>query len=556
MITWLQTFLLKHNKWLFSGLLVVIIVTFVLTIGNQGFGHRSDNQVESREYYGYDLNNPRDMQTLGLHAQISAQLHPDLGVNAQSIQQYAILRVTGLGLANDLGLPQPSEEVLKAFIHQLSVFKDPSSDTFSADRYNRFVDYMKNYPNTDANTLSRVFIEDQRIDAVRKTLAGPGYVLSYEAKQGIRLNETTFELAYAKTNYSDFQPEIEADPEAIQAYYSSNPAQYEVPEQIQVSAVLFDQKDFIAQVETPSEADLTLYFQRNSVRYQNRPDPTKPEAEVAEVTLEDVRGRVLSDLQRERASEQALTAADNFQLALYKQKVGRQDKALSALIAQYKGTLVPQNRYSREEPLNNRNIPPAVAHSMWIYTSGDRYYSDIGESQNGGVILLFDALHDPKLPSFEEVSVQAEKDWRETERRRLFSEKAQAIEESLKLALGEGTLFKEAAEAEGLIVSEPEPFKSVNAPYELRRLQLWDSLRALNGPGLTNSVLTQNELSIGYLLARTESAEDLSQKAEELLSSSIEQRARNSGWDLLGAWMELTLEQTAPDLDTDSESVE
>ena len=37
MITWLQNFFLKHNKWLFGSLLVVIIVTFVLTIGPQSF---------------------------------------------------------------------------------------------------------------------------------------------------------------------------------------------------------------------------------------------------------------------------------------------------------------------------------------------------------------------------------------------------------------------------------------------------------------------------------------------------------------------------------------
>ena len=43
MISWSQTILQKHNKWLFSILLVVIIIAFVFTIGNTpgiGSGNR------------------------------------------------------------------------------------------------------------------------------------------------------------------------------------------------------------------------------------------------------------------------------------------------------------------------------------------------------------------------------------------------------------------------------------------------------------------------------------------------------------------------------------
>ncbi|MFP4541912.1 MAG: peptidyl-prolyl cis-trans isomerase, partial [Opitutales bacterium] len=58
MITRIQNYLLRHHKWFFSALLVVIIVAFVLTIGNQSIGGNQTMEVERREYYGYDIDNP------------------------------------------------------------------------------------------------------------------------------------------------------------------------------------------------------------------------------------------------------------------------------------------------------------------------------------------------------------------------------------------------------------------------------------------------------------------------------------------------------------------
>ena len=65
MITWIQNLLQKHHKWLFSILLIVIIIAFVFTIGNMPVGQGSSNEYGEKEFYGFDLN---DMQVTDMLA--------------------------------------------------------------------------------------------------------------------------------------------------------------------------------------------------------------------------------------------------------------------------------------------------------------------------------------------------------------------------------------------------------------------------------------------------------------------------------------------------------
>src|SRR5690606_25032106 len=126
-----------HNKWLFSALLIVIIVTFVLTIGNQSFfgGRAGMTQGERREYYGYDLNSPADQERMMRHGEISAMLHPELGVQGPAVQQYAVVRIAALGLANEMGIAAPSSDQVRAHLESLSIFQSQETGAFDPEMY-------------------------------------------------------------------------------------------------------------------------------------------------------------------------------------------------------------------------------------------------------------------------------------------------------------------------------------------------------------------------------------------------------------------------------------
>ena len=140
MISWLQTVMQKHYKWLFSILLVVIIVSFVFVIGNTGQGYSSGTQYESTKFYGYDLGrNSRDIDNFSKWISISLEL------NGQRNSQVAQVldRMVSLNLADSLNIPDPTSEQMKEYITNKSAFINPASGEFSSDAYLKFIDNLE-----------------------------------------------------------------------------------------------------------------------------------------------------------------------------------------------------------------------------------------------------------------------------------------------------------------------------------------------------------------------------------------------------------------------------
>lgn len=546
MITSLQTFFLKHNKWLFSALLVVIIVTFVLTIGNQSFfGGSSTVRAESREYYGYDLNSSDDLQAIGRNGAISAQLHPELGIRGPNLQQYSILRVSALGLANELGIQPPNSEQLEDYIQSLAIFQSPGGEGFDAERYNQFRSFMAARMGGEAS-LAKVLREDYRIAQVREAFAGPGYVVPFSIEQQYEQSETTWDVALAQRAYADFQPELDPDEETLRALYEADPARFSIPEKMEVSAARFQAEAFLDQVPAPTDSELEQYFNRYRFRYSE--PPAEGETEPAEVTLDAVRDEVVADYREEQARQLAQDASDQFATALYENQVARDSEAFTRLLEEYNGTLEPLPPFSRENPPLESGIDASAFNSMWIHATGDRYFSDIAPTADGAALLILEEVHPETIPLFEKVTAAVEEAWIAEERRRLFAEAAQEWESEIKQALAGGTSFQEAAEAAGFTVSDPEPFLRKETPVELSRLQLASELTGLGPEEASPIVLTRDSAAMVYV-EEMERPEVDSQSAEytAFLESELQARRDANGWSALNAWTDRTLQVSAPE---------
>lgn len=547
MITRLQTFFLKHNKWLFSALLVVIIVTFVLTIGNQSFfGGNPTARVESREYYGYDLNNPEDLRQLGLHGAISAQLHPELGVQGPRIQQYAILRVSALGLANELNINPPGSGQLESYIESLPVFQAQTGEGFDQQRYQQFRTFVAMQMGGEG-ALAKVLREDYRIGKVREAFAGPGYVVPFSVQQNYAQSETSWEVKLAQRGYADFQPELEPDEEELRAFYQEDPGRFTVPERLEVSAVRFRAESFLDAVAEPSGEELEQYFNRYRFRYQEQ--PVDNEAEPAEVTLEAVRGEVLADYRSEQATGLAREASDRFATTLYEQAIERQGDAFADLLQEHEATVEPLGAYSRGNPPGATDIPANAFESMWIHVSGDRYFSDLVSTTDGAAILLLDERLPENIPPFEEVAAEVEEAWAAEERRRLFAESAQDWEAQIHEALANGATFEEAASDAGFAVTSPESFLGKDTPTELLRLQVAAELVSLEPQQASPVVISGQAAAMIHVesVDRPE-VDSASEDFIAFLESELEARRANNGWAALNAWTDRTLQVSDPEL--------
>lgn len=505
MITTLQNFFLKHNKWLFGGLLVVIIVTFVLTIGPQSFfGSSGPQQRQSLKYYGYDLSSPADQRAMGFTAEISAILHPELRLRREQLMDYAYLRVAALGLADQLGIPNPDKDSLGSFVETLQIFQDPQTGKFSAESYRTMLDALQSNARFDRESVALVLREDYRISRVRDALGGPAYSLPFENRQDFIDRETSYTVTLAEFDYASFEPEIDASEEALTQFFNENPGRYEIPETISVTALLFKADAYMNEVPAPTQEALESYFTPRKAQYASQPEAdAEPVETPPEVTLAEVRDEVVADWQREQAAKIAAKKSEQFSLRLWQGGIMKDSDPYKALVEEFKVRSMPVPPYSRDQAPRMADAPAELLNSMWIYTSNPtRYFSDIAQIADGAVVLVTDGVTEARMPEFAEVEEAVTQDYKLAEKRRLFAEKGAELKQTIEAGL-ETTPFDELAQSLGLEVKPLEPFTGFNIPAELRTGSLWEQVRYLDKGELSDLILQADTGIFAYVVEKS-----------------------------------------------------
>ena len=512
MITALQNFFFKHNKWLFGSLLVVIIVTFVLTIGPQSFfGGNSSRQRESLEYYGYDLSSPADQRALAQAAEVSAILHPELRLNRQQTMDYAYLRLTALGLANQLGIPAPREKELQEYVESISIFQNRQTGEFSSETYNRILQALQGSDRFDRRTMGRVLREDYRIRKVRTALSGPDYTLPFAIKQDYLARETEYDLVLAHLDYNAFSPGLEISEEDLRSFFEENPARYEIPERLPVTALMFNASAYKEDVSEPSEEELRRFFSQNKARYEEALAPEKTaetedeeETEPEPVTFAMAREEVREDWMEEEASEIAARKSDQFSVRLWREKIKLGSSDYERLIEEFSVRTREIEPFARGNAPSVEEVPQELLSSMWMYsTNPDRYFSDVARISDGAVLLVTEGSTPSRMPSFDEVRDQVRAQYRESEKRRLFAAKGQELRSQFRDNLPDEDFASLAAEA-GLEVEDPEPFQGASVPQDLRRSEIWEEAQHLSEGRISNMVINNERGSFAYMASRTE----------------------------------------------------
>jgi len=533
MITRLQSFFLKHNKWLFGSLLVVIIVTFVLTIGPQSFfGSQGPQQRQSLKYYGYDLSSEADQRAMAFSAELSAILHPELRLGREQLMEYAYLRVAALGIADQLGIPQPGREALARHVETLRIFQDPATGEFSPQTYQSVLDALQTSARFSRESIAAVLREDYRIARVRSALSGPDYTLLFEARQDFIDEGTAFTFELAHFDFAAFQPDIEPSEEELLRFYNENPGRYETPENLSVRALLFEAAAYLGETGEPSEADLEAHFAANRGRYEaERPAPEEAEEALPELTLGEVRDTVVAEWRMEQAKRIAARKGEQFSVRLWREEVALDSPQFEQLLKEFSVRVREIAPYTREQPPAGTGIPAQLFNSMWIYTNNPkRYFSDIAQLPDGAVVLVSTGLSPARLPAFEEVWASVEADYRRAEKRRLFAEEGQRLRGELQQRIAEAP-FAEAAAALGLELETPESFTGATVPFQVRRAGLWDQVQFLEQGAVSPMILQDNRGTFAFVAER--SIPEVDAAGEEFLAFVAERRgflSETMGW--------------------------
>jgi len=533
MITWLQTIFLKHNKILFSILLAVVIMTFVLTIGNQSFfGTDTAREVRRMEFFGYNLANEADVARISQGAQLSAALNPDLRLQRSGLEEYAYSRIAALGVANRIHIPAPSEEQMKTFIQEKRDFQDQEGN-FDPERYNRFVEMLSNSGRYSRETIARVLREDFRIERVKEALGGPGYLLPFEAKKAYEEDETTWSLAVAERSYADYNPGVDPDEEALRNFYDQSPERYRIPELIALNVIKFPLENYLNQVETPDEPTLRAYFERNRQEFEPEDNNETEAEEAASITFAEARPEVVEAVRRERARRLAAEAADKLTVTLWRQNIEKGSEAYQSLLNDMKVEISRLPAYARTQPPVQTGVPRELLDAAWLLVDSERYFSDLAQTDDGAVVLIFEKVIESRIAPFEEIRSQVENDYLAQEKRRLFTESGEEIHQSLIASLNEGKTFAEAAEEVGLPVNRFENFKGMEPPQSIR-FGIFEQARELEEGELSEMVFSGSSGRFVYVLKKEVPQIDLeSEEVGEKYDQLRTQLGNFDGWSMI-----------------------
>ncbi len=472
MISWIQKYFQKHIKLVMLVMLFIIGLPMVFIYSqSSGIGH-GESRVREQKFFNVNLANQEQASRVFRDAELSAYLRAGYAaLQGGQLQQYALQRVAGLALADELHLPVPTAEQVSKHTATLRAFQNQQGQ-FDNSAYTRFGDTLKS-PNSPFKVadVTRVLSDDARLSELGKVLGGPGYVLPADIKQQLARIDSTWTIQVAEVDYNGFSPAINPAEDVLKKFHDENAFRYEVPARPRLSLVEFKAASYNPP-GAPTEEELRAFYNANRASFPAPADPAKKDvaANLAtpDATTDDfpkVRAQVETALRDVASRHLASQAANELTVALYERRANLKPNSaeLGAFLAGIKHPAVPVAPFAPDNPPADRTWLGSYADAI-SKLSADRPVSDALPTPDGFVVMLWNESLPSYKPLFADVKDRVLADYRETEKRRLFIEQGAALKAKLQAA---GTGFAAAAEAAKLPVKSFANFTLRQPPQDL-----------------------------------------------------------------------------------------
>lgn len=467
MFYWLQVKFQKHFRWLFIVVMVIVCVSFVFTVGNFSFQDvTAESNSKPLDFYGYNLNSSIEIEALSKSTGLEHLLNHGRSLDPQSQQTALLTRAVYLSLADQLQLGNPTMEQTQEFLRDRPFFKD-SNEKFDPQSYNRFLENFTISGNFSQSEVIKIVQDSYRIAQVKEALMGPGYALSQEAERLLQEQRTDWKLQTAYLDYAKFSPEILILEDEIEEYYQENKFNHRTPEKIKSSYVQFDYKNFVHQIDSPSEELLRAFFMVNSYRF-DRPDGVDLEKTLV---FEDIDRTVIEkEYRNDKAQEKAEEVAYQFITRLYEDAITYQSGAFTALLKENGLTLVSLEAFPKDSLSKVSQLPAKIVRQLTELPS-NRYFTDVEGMQNGVQVAFLEQILPAEIPPLENIKQSVIADLEKRQKDELFALKGESLVDQFK-SLKSSQEFFEKAEQEGLVVEEMISFVGNDIPSQFPRTLL------------------------------------------------------------------------------------
>ena len=558
MITWIQRYFHKHFKFVFLLVLAAMAIPLIVIFSPSSGAGRVGGKLNERPFFNVNLGNEEQASRLFTDGTLSAQLRA--GYNAlegAQLQHYALQRVAGLAVADELHLPAPTTDQVANYVATLRAFQNESGQ-FDQRKYTAFGDSLKaskGYTIADGN---RVLRDDTRLELLRKVISGPGYVLAQDVRQQLIRSDSTWTVQVATVDYAAFNPVIPAGDEALKKFYEENSFRYEVPVRPRLSYVEFKGEEFMPP-GSPTEADLRAFYNANLTSFpvpaasspNGSPDTDKkavPDAPGDSFTK--VRTQVETALKNSVSARFAVKAANDLTVALYDKKLAANSPELAEFLAAQHRPAMPIAPFAPDTPPANMPWLANYAEQISKLTK-ERFFTDPLPTSNSFVILLWNDTLPAYKPIFAEVRERVAADYKDGEKRRLFIERGRALRAQLQAAAKSGpAAFGSVAAAEKLPVKSYANFTLGKPPQDLPYTVL-GALRTLEAGDVSEMVATGDQGILVY--TQEKKLPDLSPgnpRYTELQKQLMLFTAGTNQNTFLGELVESELKKTTPETAT------
>jgi peptidyl-prolyl cis-trans isomerase D len=467
MISWIQRSFQRHFRVVFGVLLAVTIISFIFTIGSTPGIGRADRREVVRDYFGHNLESKEQFDAMFNDARLSAYLQFGGSLGADRLQDYVLIRVAALHLADQMHLPAPSTAEITDFIKALPIFTGANGQ-FDVSRYDSFRSEFKAGSASEAD-LARVIADDVRAVKVQRMLGGPGYILPGDVRNTLAQVDTEWTIASAAADYASFDPGITLTDAELNKFFTDNTFRYTIQPKIAVDYVDFPATAYLPK-QAPTPSEVKDYYDAHPAQFRKpaalKTPPAKPDPAADFAAAEP---QVRAALQLEKAKRAALNAASDFAYSLYEDKVAR-GPALDAFLAAHKlaaASLKPFDRESGPAELGGSSEIASAAFGL----NADRFYSEAVPSPDGAVVLLWKASFPAHPPTLAEVRDKVRVDAIDQLKRKRFIELGAALRAGIEKRLAAGETFEKAAEAAGgplkLALKTYPPFTFVKKPQDV-----------------------------------------------------------------------------------------
>ncbi|MEJ1973847.1 MAG: peptidyl-prolyl cis-trans isomerase [Lacunisphaera sp.] len=466
MISWIQKYFQKHFRLVFLVVLIAIGLPMVAIYSASGGSRGESIKVLERPFFNVNLDSPEQVRRLTTDGELSVFLRAGYpALQGAQLQQYALQRVTGLALADQLHLPAATPEQVAKFVPTLRAFQNESGQ-FDQSAYTRFADSLKSSPGgaTTAD-VNRVLRDDVRLADLAKILGGPGYVQPVDVKLQLSRADSSWTVQVASLDYAAFSPTLNPTEDALKKFHAENAFRYDVPVRPKLSIVELKAADFRPPV-APTEEQLRAFYNANIASFPAPADADKKAAATAD-NFPKVRTQVEAALLNAASRRLASQVANQLTIAIFDKKLAANSPELAAYLAAQGHPAAPLAAFAPNHPPADKPWLAGYASAI-SRLSRERHFSDPLASPEGYVVLLWNDNLPAYTPSFLEVHDLVAADYRASEKRRLFIERGNALKAQLQAAAKTApTGFADKAAAEKLAVKTYANFTLSSPPPDL-----------------------------------------------------------------------------------------